>query len=660
MQTITFASSGSNTMTTTKSYDNLDRLFAISTAVNGPANGDPGLSNIYAYNLANERTRCTLGDGSYWSYGYNPLGQVTSGSKLLSSGTAVPGEQFGYSFDGIGNRIGTTVNGRSASYNPNLLNQYTSRDVSGAVDILGMADPGATITANDEPTVRGTNGTFYKALSVSNSTAPVWQAVKVVGVKNNEGPSGDDVVAEQDGSVYVPKTPEQYIYDSDGNLTQDGRWVYTWNGENQLIAMESISSVPVAAKKRLQFNYDYMGRRVEKQVYTWNATTGTYQAVSATQFLYDGWNLTGELNGANSLLRSYLWGSDLSGELQGAGGVGGLIAITNHTAGANAGTYFPGYDGNGNILDLVQAGSSHVVATYEYGPFGEVLRASGTIAELNPFQFSTKYTDVETGFDNYGHRYYEPEIGRWLSRDPSEEDGGSNLYAFLSNEPSSHFDYLGLVSTLSYSPQYLDSKDNGCGNFTYSIKWRISPASLKGGFISQTIIAAEHVQDCDGKPLASESPHHFTETWRVSPASGWFWKSNRIQNNGIDTFLNNTGGQCTRGIVVVVAEAVFNEDVSNLPLIFSPGGGGPSGRAPSAPGSVPVGGSQSNVVRRAISYQWDCCGKKEDSKVTLPDEIGFPAYQPPTFNPFPPVAPGKGMPAPGEGVPGPVTIEAVP
>ena len=71
-----------------------------------------------------------------------------------------------------------------------------------------------------------------------------------------------------------------------------------------------------------------------------------------TRYVYDGWRLVAELNG-NTVLRSYAWGKDLSGSLDGAGGVGGLVAQTDHTTEA---VYFPAYDGNGNVTALVKCG----------------------------------------------------------------------------------------------------------------------------------------------------------------------------------------------------------------------------------------------------------------------------------------------------------------
>ena len=93
----------------------------------------------------------------------------------------------------------------------------------------------------------------------------------------------------------------------------------------------------------------------------------------------------------------------------------------------DTGAYFYAYDGNGNVAGLVSAGKGTTSAQYEYGPFGELLRATGPMAFTNPFRFSTKYQDDETGLLYYGYRYYNPSAGRWPSRDPIGERGGLNL-----------------------------------------------------------------------------------------------------------------------------------------------------------------------------------------------------------------------------------------
>jgi RHS repeat-associated protein len=154
-----------------------------------------------------------------------------------------------------------------------------------------------------------------------------------------------------------------------------------------------------------------------------------------------------ELNATNNILvRSYLWGLDLSGNAEGAGlprqsnatagGVGGLLAVTIHASPST--THFACYDGNGNVVALVDGRDGTASARYEYGPFAEPIRASGAIAAANPHRFSTKHQDDETELYYYGYRYLGN--GRWLNRDPLEEKGGYNLFGFVANRPTLDFD----------------------------------------------------------------------------------------------------------------------------------------------------------------------------------------------------------------------------
>jgi RHS repeat-associated protein len=76
-----------------------------------------------------------------------------------------------------------------------------------------------------------------------------------------------------------------------------------------------------------------------------------------------------------------------------------------------------------------RAGSEErVLAQYEYGPFGELLRATGPMAKANPFRFSTKYQDDETDLVYYGRRYLNTSTGRWLSRVRNRDESLSSPY----------------------------------------------------------------------------------------------------------------------------------------------------------------------------------------------------------------------------------------
>src|SRR6266516_4853176 len=133
----------------------------------------------------------------------------------------------------------------------------------------------------------------------------------------------------------------------------------------------------------------------------------------------------------------------LSGGMQGAGGVGGLLAIKP----TSTNTLLVAFDGNGNVTGLIDATTGTTTGNFEYGPFGETIRLNPNANNQSPFRFSTKYTDDESDFVYYGFRYYNPSTGRWLSRDPMEEEGGVSLYAFVANDAIRSFDMFGLCGS---------------------------------------------------------------------------------------------------------------------------------------------------------------------------------------------------------------------
>ena len=457
--TVLFRDGGTPVMTATKSYDKLNRLTFTSTV---SSSGTVLSSFGYDHNTLSQRTKVKLEDGTYWRYGYDNLGQVTSGDKHWSDGLAVTGEQFVYSFDNIGNRIGTRINGRTAVFVPNALNQYSSRSVPGAVDVLGTAASDATVTVNNQRTQRH-GDRFYKAVAIDNTAQPVNQSISVVAAKAGVGANGEDAVSSQSGSVFIAKSPEIFTYDLDGNLAQDGRWTFVWDGENRLVSVTALANVPLTAKRKLIFDYDHRGRRIQKRVYPWNVETNAYDNVPVTtiKFVYDDWNLVAETNGDGLTQRKYFWGLDLSGARQGmAGGVGGLLGETD----LSQGSHLCIYDGNGNVTGLVRVSDGSSSASYEYGPFGELITSRGPMARSNPFRFSTKFHDDENEFIDFGRRYYKSEMGEWLNRDPLEEQGGFNLYGFVSNRPVQAVDRLGFLQWEVHSeyffPQFIDGRQD--------------------------------------------------------------------------------------------------------------------------------------------------------------------------------------------------------
>ena len=225
-------------------------------------------------------------------------------------------------------------------------------------------------------------------------------------------------------------------HDIDGNMTQCGDWTYTYDARHQL---KSVSSNGVL----LVTNYcDAKSRRVRKV--TPNATM---------TFFYDDWNLIEEriayVNGTTSTIH-YYWGKDISGTLQGAGGVGGLLYLT-----VNGTIYIPCYDNNGNITRYLDS-SGNTIAQYTFDAFGNFISKSGPLADFFRHRLSTKYFDAETGLYYCDYRFYSPPVMRWLNRDPVAENGGLNQYAFCRNNALSSVDPLGLdryMTTFSADPR---------------------------------------------------------------------------------------------------------------------------------------------------------------------------------------------------------------
>jgi RHS repeat-associated protein len=294
-------------------------------------------------------------------------------------------------------------------------------------------------------------------MTASNSSAPQWLSVLA------SSSFGGSVATD----AYVPQTPENFAYDLDGNILSDGRWNYTWDAENRLIAMETYghrsgqstavwtSGVP---QVHIDFFYDYQGRRISKKISNWNGSA--FVVSGETRFAYENWNVIAEYSVSGSTLtltNGYLWGMDISGKRHGAGGVGGLLAMITSTGAVE----IPIYDANGNVQGLTDRSSAQLTACYEYSPFGEALRSTGTSAQTNPFRYSSKFADDETHLIYFGHRYYNPSLGRFLGRDEIEEKGGLHLFAYCANNAVNLYDVLGNDPDTAWADFVEGEKSNG-------------------------------------------------------------------------------------------------------------------------------------------------------------------------------------------------------
>jgi len=247
-----------------------------------------------------------------------------------------------------------------------------------------------------------------------------------------------------------------FVYDLNGNLISDGKRGLDYDDENQMIRVIATN----AFKK--EFTYDGVNRLRARREFAWSGSA--WVQTNETRFIYDG-VLPIQHRDANDIPTLTLTrGLDLSGSFQGAGGVGGVLAVKVGPAVpsgplANT-THFTCYDGNGNVTALMNAATGEESARYEYAPFAEKLRETGPMAKLNPIRFSTQYEDDYTDDRKWLHRDLRHD--RWLNGDPINElgfkllterrkmrlnrDGESNRYRFVRNNPIGLIDYLGLIA----------------------------------------------------------------------------------------------------------------------------------------------------------------------------------------------------------------------
>lgn len=426
----------------------------------------------YGYGLLHEMT-------------YNNRNELTNFSTIRLTGAqtvgvTIPDRSQNFSFDDIGNRKTAQVSGQSQQqYSVNALNQYESLSHGGGGYIRGFVAPGAALDVDASPDNLDVNqqGGRYGNYFVWNigksglSSPQAWDFTL-------EGILDGAKKAEHSLTKVLPPALELFEYDDDGNMTRDAQWEYEYDGENRLKEATSRQAFYGAEKNRyvrFHYRYDYMGRRVEKVSESAAAgSPGNWQLDEVRRFAYDGWALLGEyvdtepvsvLGAEVTLERSYTWGPDLSQTIGGAGGIGGLLGITESE---NNHSYLAGYDGNGNVTALIQRGSGTIEAGYEYSAFGEIDRQTGAYAQRNPIRFSSKYYDKDTRLSFFGFRYYSASLGRFINRDPLEERGAWNLYRNLSYTTTNPYFGGSRLGGTSWFDRWQQSQDALLRNASFS------------------------------------------------------------------------------------------------------------------------------------------------------------------------------------------------
>jgi RHS repeat-associated protein len=152
----------------------------------------------------------------------------------------------------------------------------------------------------------------------------------------------------------------------------------------------------------------------------------------------------------------------LSGSFQAAGGIGGLLAMTQN--GSTSQHFYYDDDGAGNITGLFDTNLNQV-AYYLYDPFGNTIFASGPMATVNPYRSFSKELLLNPGVLYFGRRFYDPVLQRFVNQDPIQELGGINMYRFVRNSPLSRIDPWGLEDEDDDLDQRLAIAANGSAFF---------------------------------------------------------------------------------------------------------------------------------------------------------------------------------------------------
>jgi len=375
------------------------------------------------------------------SVGYDNISQITSWSGQESSGTFRANEHFTYGYDAAHNLAARTNSALAQTFNPDNLNQLSTISRSSSFTLAG-----ATPTIASNITVDGNPATTYGDLTFAKRDVALADGANsfTVVAENIYGVSATNAF-----TVNLPATVS-FQYDTNGNLISDGTRSFVYDAENQL------TNVYVTNQWMTQFAYDGLRRKRIERDFAWSGSA--WAETNETHYIYDGMLVVQERASNNAVNVTYTRGPDLSGSLQGAGGIGGLLARTD----PNGSTFYHS-DGNGNITALMD-GNQNIVARYEYDPYGRLIGKWGTMADVNHYRFSSQEFFPNPNIYGYHSRFYDPTLQRWLNRDPFGEAGGLNLYGFVGNNPVGNVDPYGLAVGDWWDPRtYSTSYANAAG-----------------------------------------------------------------------------------------------------------------------------------------------------------------------------------------------------
>jgi RHS repeat-associated protein len=355
----------------------------------------------YQYNGLNQRTQMITPDGRTITYGYN------TGNRLSQISSPVGG--FNIAYDNAGRRTGL-------SYPNGVTTVYSYNPSSFLTSLLARNFQQTTI-----------NSYSYTHDNMGNRTS----MTDLSGVHNYVY---DDIY--QLTRATHPGIPmEQFAYDAVGNRMSSeeqppalGRSTdFTYDFENRLIEVNYLGMVA-------QYKYDPFGRRIQKNV---NGDITTY--------VYDGPNIVSEYDGNGNVTNAYIHNLAVDDPL-------------SLDQGGKTSYYLK--DGLGSVTELTNSSGS-VEVSYKYEAFGAIYSQTGTLVQ--PFTFTGREYDSESGLYYYRARYYDPRAGRFLTKDPIGFAAGDvNRYRYVGNNPINFADPWGQYGwDVHYYKTYIWAKEVG-------------------------------------------------------------------------------------------------------------------------------------------------------------------------------------------------------
>ncbi|ACA38666.1 hypothetical protein J2D69_02700 [Lysinibacillus sphaericus] len=219
-----------------------------------------------------------------------------------------------------------------------------------------------------------------------------------------------------------------YTVSPNGNVTNDGVFQYVWNAFDQLTEVKSLTDATVAS-----YRYDENGRRV----YSKDNNGETYYRYNglSNQVLF-------EEDASGAITKAYTY--DASGH---------PLTMTNQGS-----TYYYLTNYRGDVLALTNT-NGDIVAQYTYDAWGNILSQSGTMAAINPYRYAGYRYDEKTKLYYLMARYYNPDTGVFLSRDPVRGDTMTpisfNGYSYTNNNPVMNVDPSGKFIQFVYIAEYI-------------------------------------------------------------------------------------------------------------------------------------------------------------------------------------------------------------